>query len=35
MEVPDTAAFLADGHASDDPDKTIVCGFFRLEAGKS
>ena len=35
MEVPDTAAFLADVHASNDPDKPIVCGFFRMEAGKS
>lgn len=34
MDVPDTAAFLADVHASNDPEKTIVCGFFRMEAGK-
>ena len=35
MKVPDTAAFLADIHGSKDPEKTIVCGFFRMEAGKS
>ena len=35
MNVPDTAAFLADVHASKDPEKTIVCGFFRMEAGKT
>ena len=35
MKVPDTAAFLADVHASNDSEKTIVCGFFRMEAGKS
>ena len=35
MKVPDTAAFLADIHTSNDPEKTIVCGFFRMEAGKS
>lgn len=35
MKVPETAAFLADIHGSNDPEKTIVCGFFRMEAGKS
>jgi hypothetical protein len=32
MDVPDTAAFLADVHASNDPEKPIVCGFFRRRA---
>ena len=35
MQVPDTAAFLADVHTSSDKDKPITCGFFRMEKGKS
>lgn len=34
MKVPDTNAFLADAHTSNDKDKPITCGFFRIEQGK-
>jgi uncharacterized cupin superfamily protein len=35
MSVPDTAAFLADVHISNDSEKPITCGFFRMEHGKA
>lgn len=35
MEGEEAAAFLADFAVSEDPDKPITCGLFRLEAGKS
>ena len=35
MRVPDTAAFLADVHTSNDSEKPITCGFFRMEKGKT
>ncbi len=35
MKVPDTAAFLADAQTSNDKDKPITCGFFRMEKGKA
>lgn len=31
MDVPGVNAFLADVAVSDDPDKTIVSGFYRME----
>ncbi|MGV6818202.1 MAG: cupin domain-containing protein [Thiotrichales bacterium] len=34
MEVPDTKAYLDDLLISEDSDKTIVSGFFRLEKSK-
>ena len=34
MKVPDTAAFLADVHISNDKETPITCGFFRMEKGK-
>ncbi len=33
MQVPDVQAFLADVHSSGDEEKTITCGFFRMERG--
>jgi uncharacterized cupin superfamily protein len=33
MNVPDSHAFLADVHSSGDQEKTITCGFFRMEKG--
>ncbi len=33
MNIGASKAFLADVQASKDVDKTIVCGFFRMEAG--
>ena len=35
MEDETAAAFLEDFAVSDDPEKTITCGLFRLEAGES
>lgn len=35
MKVADTAAFLADVRTSNDQDKPITCGFFRMEKGKA
>jgi ethanolamine utilization protein EutQ (cupin superfamily) len=35
MNVPNTAAFLADIHVSNDSEKPITCGFFRMEHGKA
>jgi ethanolamine utilization protein EutQ (cupin superfamily) len=34
MDVEDTNAFLKDFFVSEDPDKTIVCGFYRQESGQ-
>ncbi len=34
MKVPETAAFLGDVHTSNDTEKSITCGFFRMEKGK-
>lgn len=34
MNVPDVKATLGDLFHSQDPGRTICCGFFRLEAGK-
>ena len=35
MNVPETAAFLGDVHISNDKEKPITCGFFRMEKGKT
>jgi uncharacterized cupin superfamily protein len=34
MNVPGAAAFLADVHVSNDGEKPITCGFFRMQKGK-
>ncbi len=35
MNVPDVNAWLGDVFSSQDTDKTITCGFFRLEASEA
>jgi ethanolamine utilization protein EutQ (cupin superfamily) len=35
MNVGDVNAWLGDVFSSEDPDKTITCGFFRLENSKA